>query len=403
MTAFRSFNDLPAELAIQVIQYCNLETCVSLGGVSSWFRQVVEDTISPLVQERVPWMYPETDGFQQNTWIGCAKTVVARRRQTGDPNKYTPLDLYTVSRVQTGLEDYIQLINRGTDIAAPKSRSMLVFSADTVRNAIKHKVWMLQRRAKETWARSLGIDDYLRATFHYIDGVTVFDNETEVLLVGSRSSTLRCSLIRRIEGVLDTANAFTFKYPYGTFLKVCLVRNAIFICFENHLFYLNHSKQHLFLVATTEKVAKHHEALVVEYNGLLWCRWDTEWLFLPLHVDLDMYNKVPANYPTLRLKFGSPNQCMVDGLVKVKRNSLLSTPFGSFVYYTRQNDTTTWVRDINESSIRIQQSRGFVGIIRGEARCWKLPRNTKTVDVYSRALRQHSLAGTHKSTFNPLI
>lgn len=74
------FSDLPPEIMVMVLKFCDLETCVKLREVSSsWYTVFanVDGILEQKVQARNPWIRPEDD---LSSWQDCALVFVARLR-----------------------------------------------------------------------------------------------------------------------------------------------------------------------------------------------------------------------------------------------------------------------------------------------------------------------------------
>lgn len=77
---------LPNEIGLQILQDCDLESCLafgeSLSSINALLRSLDTTLVRERVLERVPWM--ELDGSEEafKTWLACARVVRARNRAT---------------------------------------------------------------------------------------------------------------------------------------------------------------------------------------------------------------------------------------------------------------------------------------------------------------------------------
>lgn len=81
---------LPNEIGLQILQDCDLESCLafseSLSSINALLRSLDTTLLREKLLERVPWMELDESDEAFRTWLACARVVRARNRATRIPD-----------------------------------------------------------------------------------------------------------------------------------------------------------------------------------------------------------------------------------------------------------------------------------------------------------------------------
>lgn len=81
---------LPNEIGLEILQDCDLESCLafseSLSSINGLLRSLDTTLVREKVVERVPWMELDESDEAFRTWLACARVVRARNRATQTPD-----------------------------------------------------------------------------------------------------------------------------------------------------------------------------------------------------------------------------------------------------------------------------------------------------------------------------
>lgn len=80
---------LPNEIGLQILQDCDLESCLALGeslpNIHALLRSMDATLVREKVVARVPWMELDLSDNRFSTWMACARVIRARNRATQKP------------------------------------------------------------------------------------------------------------------------------------------------------------------------------------------------------------------------------------------------------------------------------------------------------------------------------
>ena len=128
--------ELPPETVYNIFAHAELETCVDLREVSTFwyaaFNQLDARLLKQKVKERNPWLKPGEDGTELKTWRDCVRVFVGRLRS----GKWTSIECLEDIKYPTELTEAISLNIDEVETTLPKDYKPLMVTREPQYNTM---------------------------------------------------------------------------------------------------------------------------------------------------------------------------------------------------------------------------------------------------------------------------
>lgn len=304
---------LPPEIIHQIFDNADIADSLALGDTCSSIRNAANgwagNALAPKVKERVPWIRPGNDGFEQSTWFGCARLICARSRRLGKVQRDTcgPLTKKTPCSKTTLEVVMVETVPKAVVTTAglwfERGNTFGSGSSSVAFKPVKAAVNLETDESQKQLTEKLSQEDKntLKTLFDIPDGaqdVSFWANDKEVLVHVNPGYAILSHyffVIGRRQGVLDSSSTYSTSFN-GPKWSVTSLTDVFFLHLSDysdqwHTFYVNRTTKALQLVYGPHSALQ--EGDMVEYDGLLWFNsvFATLDQWIPQIVDIGVLNK----------------------------------------------------------------------------------------------------------------
>lgn len=272
-------NTLPPEITRQILQNADIDSCVALGNTCKRLRAICgaeEPLFETKVRISVPWMRPGNDGYEQDTWYGCARLLSARHKH----QNYFPIsnltDIHIPARERTVLQ--------AAQEPPPEDdfQSLMVSLSEPSNNSedLTDHLLKVLGIPDEAWDTVALESKSLVMIYCFVEDGD--GDQVQMFVVMDRGS----------DGQLDIEKAFRFTFTESEYTVKCL--NDTFLVSLSagyaqwYTWYVDVPRQALVLLAGPHDDVE--SSRLFDYDGVLWIHHGS--VFVPYVLDLDTTKKV---------------------------------------------------------------------------------------------------------------